>query len=151
MPVPKQTLWVLVADGGRARILVNSGVGKGLHPASGEAFGIDNPPTREQGTDRPGRTFDSAGSGRHAMEPRVDWHRFEKVKFSREIAQRLDRAALDGAFDRLILIAPPATLGDLRSALDGKTRQKVVGEIAKDLTQLSDRDIEGHLDGVAVV
>jgi protein required for attachment to host cells len=151
MPAPKRRTWVLVADGGRARILVNEGVGKGLHPALPTDFASPNPPTREQGTDRPGRVFDSLGPGRHAMVPRVDWHRFEKETFARDVARELDRGAMEASYHRLILIAPPTTLGDLRAALGEKARRLVIGEIPKDLTQLPEAEIGPHLDGIIAV
>ncbi len=100
------------------------------------------------GTDKPGRTFDRVGTGRHAKEPRVDWHRFEKHKFARSMAKVLDKAAGNGAFDRLVLVAPPQTLGELRSALDKKTRARITAESAKDLTNLSIHELPEHLSEV---
>ncbi|MEE8271455.1 MAG: host attachment protein [Alphaproteobacteria bacterium] len=151
MPVRRLTTWVLVADGGRARILRNDGVGKGLQPVAAAVFAVDNPPTRDQGSDRPGRVHDRMGTGRHAMEPKADWHRAEKVHFASSIAERLDAAAGRGDFDRLIVIAPPAALGDLRTALDDRTRRLVTGEIAKDLTNSPDSDVERQVGTILAV
>ncbi|NJO67721.1 MAG: host attachment protein [Rhodospirillales bacterium] len=62
--------WILVADGVRARLFVNKGVGKGIEPVDDQQFVGTNLPSREIGSDQPGRTFDSGGVGaRHAMEP----------------------------------------------------------------------------------
>lgn len=139
--------WILVADGARARILLNEGPGKGLAPALGYDFAVSHAPTHEIGAERPGRSHESSGDGsRHAMENRVDWHQFEKQKFARDVAKELNKAAYEGAFDRLVLVLPPKSLGEVRGALDKHARERVVGELAKDLTHLPTQDLEGHLE-----
>ncbi len=143
--------WILVADGARARVLMNRGVGKGLQPAIDGELRHELPPTRELGTDRPGRTQQHGTAGRHAIQPHVDWHRFEKEKFSREMAALLDAAAGRGAFDRLVLVAPPRTLGDLRAALGAKARTRIHAEIDKDLTHVAIHDLPGHLADVVAL
>lgn len=105
-------------------------------------------PTREIGADKPGRAFESADGSRHAMEPRVDWHRFEKSQFARKMADVLERAATRQAFDRLVLVAPPQTLGDLRAALGRQARDRLSGELNKDLTQVAIHDLPAHLGEV---
>lgn len=147
----KTITWILVADGARARIFKNEGPGKGLQPAMDEEFRHALPRTRELGADRPGRVQESATSARHAVENPIDWHRFEKEKFAREMARILDRAGSAGAFERLILIAPPKTLGDLRDALGTATRKKVTGEIDKDLTQITSGELPDHLTNILAV
>ena len=83
----KTRTWILVADGARARILQSEGWGTGLTPVAGQARRMTNPPTREQVSDRPGRVQESASGTRHAIAPRVDWHRYEKHLFAGELAQ----------------------------------------------------------------
>lgn len=147
----KKVTWILVADGARARVLMNDGIGKGLQPAVDGEIVHALPPTRELGTDRPGRGQQRGVSGRHALEPHVDWHRFEKEKFSKEMAALLDAAAERGAFHRLVLIAPPRTLGDLRTALGAKARALVHAEIDKDLTHVTVRELPDHLTRVVAL
>ncbi len=146
----KKVTWILIADGTRARILKNEGPGKGLHPLVDGEFHHEAPKTHEIGSDRPGRSKESASATRHAME-QTDWHRFEKEKFAKEMAQVLERADQAGAYDRLILVAPPKTLGDLRGALAAPVRKKVTGEIDKDLTPMPLGEMPGHLDSVLAV
>ena len=149
--MPKKITWILVADGARARVLMNQGIGKGLEPAVNGEMVHAVPPTRELGTDRPGRAQQRGTAGRHAIQPHVDWHRFEKEKFSREMAALLDAAAERGAFDRLVLIAPPRTLGDLRSALGAKARGKVHAEVDKDLTHVTVQELPDYLGDVVAL
>ena len=148
----KTVTYILVADGARARLYANHGVGKGLQPVSGATHKADlHHHDREILTDKPGRAFSSVGSGRSAIEPQTEWHRFEKHKFAREMAKVLDEAAANKAFDRLILVAPPATLGDLRMELGEATRKMVSAELPKDLTRHAEQELPQHLGGVLAV
>jgi protein required for attachment to host cells len=85
------------------------------------------------------------------MEPPTEWHRFEKHRFAREMAKVLDAAAASKAFDRLILVAPPATLGDLRTELGDATRKMVTAELPKDLTRHAEQELPQHLGAVLAV
>lgn len=134
--------WILVADGAKARIFLNTGPGKGIDELAGDEFVNALPPSRDIGSDKPGRSFNSTGAVRHAIEPAVDLHRDRKRQFLGHIAHYLDKAHRRGDFDRLILVAPPPALGDLRAQMDEKLRAVVSGEIAHDL-------VEHKLDSVA--
>ncbi|WP_299392954.1 host attachment protein [Pelagibius sp.] len=140
--------WIVVADGARARILENDGPGKGLFPLPEEERHHSHRPTREINADRPGRTHDRLGPGRHAMEPPSDAHRQEKQRFAAKLAERLNAAAAARSYDRLVLVAPAKTLGDLRRALSKETAAKVHAELAKDLTPLADAELPEHLEKV---
>ena len=50
------------------------------------------------------------------------------------VAEMLNAQALSGAFDHLLVIAAPKTLGELRKHWGKPLQAKLVGEIAKDLT-----------------
>jgi protein required for attachment to host cells len=146
MMTAEMVTWFVVADGAKARFLVQQGMTSPLSAASVPEMTHLNPPTREQGTDRPGRTHESTRSGtRHAMTPRVDWHRFEKEKFAHEVAERVNRAIGERAFDRLVLVAPPTTLGTLRDSLGEAATAAVTHEIAKDITHLSVTEMSDYL------
>ena len=144
----KKVTWIIVADGSRARVLANDGPGKGLRPALAGEFHHDLPPTRALGTEKPGRTAPSVGTNRSAIEPHVDWHEFEKEKFSQEMAGLLNDAAEKKSFHDLIIVAPPRTLGTLRQALSPKTSDQIRAEIAKDLTQVPLQEMPDHLKDV---
>jgi protein required for attachment to host cells len=147
----KTITWILVADGARARVLKNEGPGKGLQPALNQDFIGENLSSAELVSDRPGRTFDGSGDGRHAKVPHSDPHRNAKRVFAREMARFLERESAKHSFDRLVLVAPPQALGDLRAALSGSAKAKVSGEMNKDLTTLSVTEIAAHLGAVLAV
>jgi len=147
MPDSESTTWFVVADGAKARILARRGGSGPLEPASNSCFTEAEArlPTRDVGVERPGRVHESADVTRHAMAPRVDWHRFAKEQFARRVADALEAAAGRKLYDSLVLVAPPRTLGDLRRALGDHASALVTGEIAKDLTNGSDHDLPAHL------
>lgn len=140
--------WILIADGARARLVLNEGPGRGVEAVAGGLFEQDLRATREIMADRPGRTFDSAGTGRHAMELPTDPAREEKRHFAERLADHLDAAVSKNAFDRLIVVAAPGTLGDLRSALSDKVRSRVFAELDKDLTKVPNDKLASHLAGI---
>ncbi len=143
MKIPANA-WVVVADGQKALFLKNIGsaIEPTLHLIEKEA--LDNPPTHEQGTDRPGR-HPGRGAGVSGVE-QTDWHAFEKEQFAHEIAARLDKGIAADAFDGFILIAPAATLGELRSTLAPATSAALRAEIEKDLTKHTIDAILGLID-----
>ena len=63
--------WILIADGSRAKVFKVAGKGK---IEEKDEMAAAHPPTRDLVSDRPGRTFDSLGDGRHAKEPPTDAH-----------------------------------------------------------------------------
>jgi protein required for attachment to host cells len=147
----KITTWVLVADGARARILRNLGPGNGIDREIVKDFEGSTALSRDIASDRPGRTFDSAGSGRHAMAPPSDPHDHEQVNFLREVVAYIEKASEKKSFDRLVIVAPPTALGTLRARLSRPLSAKVTGELNKDLTKVPVHDLAKHLGGVMAV
>lgn len=93
----------------------------------------ENPPTSEQGTDSPGRQSDGPGAQKSAMDE-TDWHTLEKHRFAKEVAEALYKAAHAGRFSKIVIVAPPMTLGDLRKAFHKEVASRVVAEVDKTLT-----------------
>ena len=140
--------WILIADGGRARILENRGPGKGLQAVEGMVFERELPPSREILTDRPGRTIESQGTARHAIENPSDPHRELKRAFAKQLCEVLESKLEEGAFQRLVLVAPAVTMGDLRQALPAMLQKAVVGELVEDLTKVPNDRVPRHLANV---
>lgn len=140
-----KTTYVLVADGAHARLLARVGASAALRAVPKGIFAHEVRPTNAMGSDRPGRTQESVGGARHTIEPRVDWSRQEKERFAQRLAAHLEEQVQRHGFDRLILVAPPRFLGDLRAALGPQARKRLEGELDKDLTELAPREIEARL------
>ena len=139
--------WILIADAGRARVLQNMGPGKGTTAVDGLASESALPSsTNEIVADRQGRSFESTGSTRHPMEPRTDPREQMKRSYLEMLADQLDGKLQAGAFDRLVVVAPPQALGILRAAFSDRVKSAVSGELAKDLTKTPDHDLGAHLE-----
>jgi protein required for attachment to host cells len=150
----KMVTWIVLADGARARVVANKGPGIDLQPIYEEEDAKAMLPAREIEADRPGRTFDSGGrgnaaaQGRHAYESPTDPRRKLQADFIRGVAELLEDAALKGSFDRLVLIAPPKALGDLRSSLTKNVSRMVSEEIPKDLVGVPIHELPERLQDV---
>lgn len=133
--------WILVGDGRRAMVLRNDGLAEmpNLHCIATRE--TDNPRTREQGSDAPGRAFASVGAMRSSVET-TDWHDEAEKKFAASLAADLNAAAHDGRYEHLIVVAPPRILAELRQDLSGEAKARLQAEIDKDLTRHTIADIE---------
>ena len=125
--------WVLVADGKKALFLENVTDAQNPNLVVRRVEEQDNPPNREQQSDRPGRMPDP-GPGQRSGLAEADWHRLEEARFAADAAEILYRLAHRGRFDRLVLVAPPRTLGELRAHLHKEVAARVVAEIGNDLS-----------------
>ena len=144
MKVPSSTL-VLVADGRVALFMRNHG--DALSPRLEVERTIENevnPPTRAQGSERPGRVYSSSGTARSAVE-QTDFHEQSEAEFAGKIAAELTRMRAEAPSDPLIVVAPPRMLGKLRQALRGAMPGPVLAELDKDLTKHPLKDIEALL------
>jgi protein required for attachment to host cells len=63
----------------------------------------------------------------------------------------LDEKLAAKACDRVVLLAPPTTLGDLRASLSEPVRAVVSAEIDKDLTKTPAAELLQHLGAVLAV
>ena len=149
--VRKIVTWVVVADGARARIYRNEGPGKGLVAEPNMSMTGDRRHAVEIMADRPGRSFDSHGQGRHAMEPVTDPREVVERQFAADLVAELETAAGAGSFDRLVLAAAPRALGDLRALMSKGLAEKIAAELPKDLTRVPSTDLPKHLEGVMAV
>jgi protein required for attachment to host cells len=133
--------WVVVGDGEKALFFRNEG--DALHPNLEvvDVLEHENPATRDQGTDQPGRSHSSLGARRSALDE-TNWHQLEKHRFAKEIASALYTAAHKGRYSKLIIVAPPMTLGDLRKEMHAEVSDRVVGEVHKTLTSMPAHEIE---------
>ena len=76
-----------------------------------------------------------------------NWHKLEKHRFARQIADVLYTAANRGEYAQLVLAAPPMIMGDLRKAMHREVSERVVAEISKDLTNMPPLEIERNIVG----
>lgn len=137
-------IWVVVANGSQAHIYRSdennslTRVESMNHPESTLHIG-------DLVSDKRGTTFDSVGTGRHAMEAHNSPHVVETRIFAKEIVHKLEKAYEEGKFKKFYLTASPAFLGELRSVLPPTLLSHLAGEVNKDLTHYKPDVIRTHL------
>ena len=138
---------VFVGDGRKALFLRNDGDEKFANLVTERIFADENPPTHEQGSDRPGRAFMAAHStSRSAMET-TDWHEIEERRFVQRVSAALEDLVRTRGVRELVIAAPPRALAELRASLHADVKARIVAEIDKDLTKHPVWEIEKHLIG----
>ena len=139
------TIWVVVADSSRGRIYAQDEAGSPLR----EMFDLVHTGARLHGTeltsDRAGGHAGTSGTGTHALDARTAAKQHEAETFAREIAVRLEAGRTGGLFQHLVLVAPPAFLGELRGQLDAPLRRLVTTEVAKDLVMYPTDELRARL------
>jgi len=133
--------WVLIADGEKALFLENQTDGEDPFFEVFREEEQNNPPNREQAANRPGRFNDGPSVHRSAVAD-TDWHELAKDRFAHDLAEILYKQAHKGRFNKLVIVAPPNTLGELRQELHQEVTQKVIGEVPKTLTNHPIDEIE---------
>jgi protein required for attachment to host cells len=138
---------VFVGDGRKALFLRNEGDEKFPNLKVARVLTHENPPTREQGSDRPGRAFKRAHTNLRSGVETTDWHELEEHRFAREVADALARLVRENGAKALVVVAPARTLADLRRVVADDVKKKIVAEFDKDLTKHPVDEIEKHITG----
>jgi protein required for attachment to host cells len=136
--------WILVAHRGGARLFENSGPGKGLKLVEDIPHPEGRLKSGEIDADKPGRAFDSFGN-RHGMSQEHGAADQVSLIFAKHLCDKLEKARAENRFGRLVLVAEPRLLGELRGALDKPTTALVCATLDKNLAGVENSDIPQHL------
>ncbi|MBY6055784.1 host attachment family protein [Leisingera daeponensis] len=128
-----QGTWVLVADSEKALFLENTTDAQNPNLQVRRKDEQENPSDREQSANRPGRFNDGPSVHRSAVDD-TDWHELAKERFAKDLSDKLYEMAHRGDFEKLVLVAAPEVLGELRKNLHKEVSDCVIGEISKNLT-----------------
>ncbi|KRG37698.1 attachment protein [Stenotrophomonas panacihumi] len=125
--IPEGTV-VVVADGGSARVFANVAESGGLqlHQL------MDLQSAEGQGP-----------SG--AVPADMSLAQVDEATFAKQLASQLNEGALNNRYAHLLLVADPTTLGRLRPLLHKETQARLLGDLAKDLTNAPLADIQRAL------
>jgi protein required for attachment to host cells len=149
------TKWVLVANSSEAKVYESLGNFKNNFSLVTE-FSSNTARLESHflESDRLGRIQDRPhGHGdhathHHAVEPRLDPQKKEKLQFADKIAEYINDITVrpNPPFAHLIVAASPEFLGELRQRFTKQTNNFVSEEVNKDLTNFSAQEIVEHLD-----
>lgn len=139
------TIWVLVANAGRARLFSSTSRNGKLVEQAAWIDGEARLKTRDMLSDKAGRAHDISGQSWHAITPRVDPKSEEATRFARMVCDKLAEVMRTSPCDRLHIAAAPAFLGRLRECMGSPMRRKISSEIPKDLTALDCVHLREHL------
>lgn len=144
------TTWILIAHRGGARLFENNGPGKGMALVEN----IPHPEGRlkngEINSDKSGRAFDSF-SRRHGMSPNQEATDQVATVFAKHLCDKLDKARSNNRYARLVMVADPRFLGELRATLNKNTAALVSATLDKDLGGVEDRDLPGFLENTVLL
>jgi protein required for attachment to host cells len=142
------TSWILVANRSGARLFESAAPGEGLRLLRDIAHPEGRLTNHDIGSDRPGRSFDSHGPGRHAMGKEHDETEQMAIRFAKQLSLLLDEGRAQHQFAKLILVAEPRFLGHVRKALSRETSALVSASLDKDLPGVDPRELGGHLENL---
>lgn len=131
---------VVVCDGGRYVIYENQGDIGRLDLRVADAGTLENPATRDQGTDRPGR-YPSPNGQRSSVE-QTDWHDMAEQRFIDALADKLSQWAAAGPAHRFVLAADPRSMGRLRARLAENVQARILKSITGDYVHKPVKAIE---------
>ena len=127
--VPAGTL-VVVADGTKARMFRNVGDGNDIVLRQDDTMSAGDIPLQ-------------GPSG--VAPPQLSPQETDERTFAKHVAQMLNEGALKQQYAQLVLVADPGTLGAIRPQLHKEVQQRLIGEVAKTLTNSPLEDIQRAL------
>jgi len=127
--IPEGTV-VVVADGGSARVFTNVGSDHTLQLAQQQRIEVEN-------------VDDDGPAG--AVPKDMSESQLDEATFAKQLAAQLNEGALNNRYAHLLLVADPTTLGRIRPLLHKETQSRLIGDLAKDLTNAPLADIQRAL------
>lgn len=119
-----QQTWILVADGSHARLF------QCVDPA--QPWRLARNLDREHSRENTHRTDSHEDAGEHG--------------FAHFLVGELETQRQAGGVERLVLVAPPKFLGQLRGEIKGPLEHLVVRSKDADYTQMADTELVKHID-----
>jgi protein required for attachment to host cells len=138
---------VVVADGAIARFFRRARPGLRLAELPDRHMLID---AGEPERDRPARTHDRKGAGRHAVENRLSAHEIAEERFLVRVADKAIELVRSENPSQLVLCAPPKALGILRGALSSDAQDRLTLSWGKDITKETSAEIDERLKELRV-
>ncbi len=140
--VNKNYLYILIADNSRAKIFRTHIPLESLEMLYEEENIQGRKKPADLYSDKAG-TQQSGSGGFHSFAG--ERQSYEEIKFSRKLCHLLDKKYQAGEFSKLMLIAPPHFLGELRKHLGHECKDVLLKTIDKDLVNHSEKDVMARI------
>lgn len=140
-----KSIMIIVADSTRARIFTTDSTHSPLDEIETLAHPEGRMHEQDMVSDMPGTGAGKGGAGDHTYQEKIEPKQQEMMAFAKRIADYLDDTRKANKLEKLLLIASPEFLGELRNNLSNETREKVSFELDKNLAHHSVEDIRKHL------
>jgi len=125
---------VALADGERFLLMRNAGTA-----TEARLELVDEPSLKDE---------EESGARGHNDPKSDDYHEQDRLDHAASAASWLNRAVMQHKIDKLILVAAPDTLGEMRQHFHKETQGVVVEEIAKQLTGMPGPEILKAIEAV---
>ncbi len=122
--------WVVIADAASAKVYAGDELLEELHHVRDVAH-----PSHGA----------MPGAGHNAKQAHHDPHIVGEERYARAVAEVVNEAAGKHLFQRLVLVAPPHFLGDLRAELSTTVTKGLVGSIHHDWTKVPPRELAARV------
>ena len=136
---------IVVADSARARIFTADSAHSPLNEIETMAHPEGRMHEQDMVSDLPGKDSGKGGGGDHSFQETIEPKEQEMIMFAKRVADYLEDTRKANKLDKLILVAAPAFLGELRTHLSNETSEKIVFELDKNIAHHSVEDIRKHL------
>lgn len=136
------TTWVVAADPTLGRVIEIDG----SRPAEIRVFERDEsvmPAEAKQGP--PTKAFETVDGQRQALKIEREPDEPQRVAFTRQIGDYVEHARREHRFERLVLVAEPKVLANLRKELSGETMKMVASEVSRNVARENIEQIRSYL------
>lgn len=134
-------MMIVVADSSRARIFTVDSARSPLNEIETMAHPEGRMHEQDLVSDMPGK----GGGGEHTYQEKVEPKKQEMIEFAKRIADYLDDARKANKLEKLLIVAAPAFLGELRTHLSTEIKEIIAFELDKNLAHHDVEDIRAHL------
>lgn len=138
-----KTEWILVLNGSQAKILKEDGLS--LYEIL-PAYHKEKVVSLDKDGRRLGRVTESHETMKHAHTPREDYKDKEKKEFIKVVAGAINDRT--GDYDSLVISAPDKILSLIHEHLLPSVKEKIRGELRKDLLKFPLKETHEHLEPV---
>jgi protein required for attachment to host cells len=137
--------WVVVADSSRARFFVLDSMAEPLQEIDDMIHAEGRLLAKDELSDRQGGIAGGHGQGDHTFEQPTDVKHQDAIRFAQQIGEKLEHGRVGGAYESLMLVAPPAFLGVLRQNLNDHVLKLVGKSLDKNLVAFDEAAIREHI------